>query len=212
VKTGKRWLVSYRTGMNSGAEFLPDNRNMLITLSQGKTADIYKMSVDGKSIVPLTHGPSLAMNVEPAISGDGNMIAFSSDRSERPMIYTMNTAGGDIKRKTFAGLYNSTPTWSPDGKKIAFAGLDKTHDAFDIFIVNTDGSGLQRLTSAHRPNGHWASNEDPAFSPDGRQILFVSDRTGTRQLFLINTDGTNERRLTYDRLYYSKPKWGPVAE
>ncbi len=212
VKTGKRWLVSYRTGMNSGAEFLPDNKNMLVTLSQGKTADIYKMSLDGKSIIQLTHGPSLAMNVEPAITPDGSTIAFSSDRSERPMVYTMNLSGGDVKRKTFAGLYNSTPTWAPDGKKIAFAGLDKAHDAFDIFVVNSDGSGLMRLTGAKRANGHWANNEDPAFSPDGRHILFVSDRTGTRQLFLINVDGTNERRLTYDRLYYSKPKWGPVAE
>jgi TolB protein len=212
VKTGKRWLVSYRSGMNSGAEFTPDNQHILVTLSQGKTADLYNMTLDGRAITPLTQGPALAMNVEAAITSDGSTIAFSSDRSDRPMIYTMDKNGRNVQRRTFMGLYNSTPTWSPDGKKIAFAGLDKAHDAFDIFIMNSDGSGSARLTSAHRPNGHWASNEDPAFSPDGRHVLFVSDRTGTKQLYLINTDGTNERRLTYDHLYYSKPKWGPEAE
>lgn len=212
VKTGKRWLVSYRTGLNSGAEFMPDSKSLFVTLSQGKTADIYRMSIDGKSVTQITHGPGLALNVEPAVTRDGSKVAFSSDRSDRTMIYTMDKNGGNVVRKTFAGTYNSTPTWSPDGKKLAFAGQDKSHDAFDIFVMNADGSGLLRLTSAHRPDGHWASNEDPAFSPDGRHILYVSDRTGTKQLFIVNSDGTNERRLTYDRLYYSKPKWGPVAE
>lgn len=212
LKTKRRWLVSYREGLNTGAEFFPDSKHLLLTLSQGKTADIYKMNLDGKSLTQITHGPGRAMNVEPAISPDGKKIAFSSDRSGKPMIYIMNINGSNPVRRTFAGHYNATPSWSPDGKKIAFAGFDRDKGNFDIFVMNADGTGLLRLSSARKSNGKWSNNEDPAFSPDGRHVLFVSDRTGTKQLYLVNADGTNERRVTYDNKFYSKPKWGPLND
>ncbi len=212
LKTKRRWLVSYRDGLNTGAEFMNDNQHLLLTLSQRGSADIYKMTLDGKNITPITRGPGSAMNVEPAVSPDSKLIAFSSDRSGKPMIYTMSTSGTDIKRKTFAGHYNATPTWSPDSKKLAFAGFDREKNNFDIFIMNLDGSGLLRLSSARKTNGKWSNNEDPAFSPDGRHILFISDRTGIKQLYMVNIDGSNERRITYDNKFYSKPKWGPLIE
>ncbi|OFZ10521.1 MAG: hypothetical protein A2Z20_02755 [Bdellovibrionales bacterium RBG_16_40_8] len=214
-KTKRRWLVSYRDGLNSGAEFLPDNKHMLLTLSRASqtgTADIYKMTLDGTSISPITRGPGSAMNVEPAVSPDGRTIAFSSDRSGKPMIYTMSMNGENVKKLTHAGNYNATPSWSPDGKKIAFAGFDNDRNNFDIFLINADGSGIIRLSSARKTNDKWSNNEDPAFSPDGRHVLFVSDRTGTKQLYLVNIDGSNERRITYDGKFYSKPKWGPLVE
>jgi TolB protein len=211
VKSGRRWLVSYREGMNSGANFTRDSREILLTLSMGKTADIFRMSADGKSIKQLTQGPGTAMNVEPAISPDGKKIAFSTDRGGKPMIYVMGADGSNPKRLTWAGNYNSTPTWSPDGSKIAFAGVDKEKDGtFDIFIINADGSGLQRLTSSRKTSGKWANNEAPSFAPDGQRVLFASDRTGTSQLYMVNIDGTNERRITFDSKFYSKPKWGPA--
>ena len=212
VKTRRRWLVSYRKGNNMGADFLSDSRHLLVSLTRNRTADIYRMSIDGRNIVPLTHGPGLALNVEPAVSPDGESIAFSSDRTNLPMIYTMDADGRHVKRRTFLGEYNATPTWSPDGRKIAFASLDKKKDAFDIFLMNADGTGqVLRLTSARKPTGRWANNDEPAFSPDGRQILFVSDRTGTDQLYIIDTNGDNERRITHDRLSYHQPKWGPES-
>lgn len=207
LSTGKRWLVSYRKGINSGACFLPGSEEMALTLSQEGSPDIFKMSVDGKNLKRLTRGPNNAMNVEPAISPDGKMVAFSSDRHGSPMLYTMDIHGRDVKRITYAGRYNASPSWSPDGKQIAFAGHDKGH--FDIFIVNKDGTGLKRLTSAKRRDGTWSDNEDPSFSPDGRHILFISDRTGKKQLYIVSPDGTNERRVTVDAHEYDKPKWGP---
>ena len=109
----KRFLVSYRKGVNSGAAFFPGDKELLITLTKDGPADIYKMSIDGTDLTQLTHGPNGALNVEPAISPDGRKVAFSSDRSGRPMIYTMNVDGSGAKRLTFAGVYNSTPAWSP---------------------------------------------------------------------------------------------------
>ncbi len=207
IKSGKRWLISYRKGINSGATFLPDEKHLLLTISQTGSPDIFKMTEDGKKLTRITRGPGRSMNVEPAISPDGKTIAFSSDRSGKPMIYTMSVHGGPAKRLTFAGKYNASPTWSPDGKKIAFAGFDKGH--FDIFIINANGSGLKRLTKAKKTNGKWANNESPTFSPDGSAIMFTSDRSGTHQLYIVSPDGNNERRITFDRKSYEKPKWSP---
>lgn len=205
LETGNRWLVSYRKGINSGANYLPSGKEILLTLSQKGSPDIFRMSVDGRTIRRLTRGPNRAMNVEPAISPDGNTIAFSSDRSGRPMVYTMSIGGTGVKRLTHAGRYNSTPSWSPDGKKIAFASFANGH--FDLFIIGRNGQGLKRLTKSFKKNGKRANNEEPTFSPDGRHIMFVSDRTGRRQLYVINPDGTNERRITHDSYDYHKPKW-----
>lgn len=207
LESQKRFLVSYRKGINSGASFFPDGRHLLLTLSQGGNPDIYKMTVDGQSLERITRGPGASMNVEPDINLGATRIAFSSDRSGQPMIYTMTTAGTDVKRFTFAGKYNASPVWSPDGTKIAFAGYDKGH--FDIFVINADGTGLKRLTDAKQPSGKGADNEDPSWSPCGRHIMFVSNRTGQNQLYVTNPDGTNERRLTTDRNSYFRAKWSP---
>lgn len=209
LKTGQRFLVSYRKGINSGAAFSPDDKYLYLTISQGGHPDIYRMTLDGKTLLRITDGPAGAMNVEPAISPDGSKIAFSSDRSGRPMVYVMNLDGTGLRRLTFAGRYNATPTWSPDGKKIAFAGYDSNH--FDIFIMNTDGTGLKRLTDATMTSGRPANNEDPTFSPDGRHVMFVSNRTGNNQVYIVSPDGTNERRITYDKHDYFKPKWSPLV-
>ena len=83
---------------------------------------------------------------------------------------------------------------------------------FDLFLVSKDGVNLKRLTKARKTNGKWANNEDPSFSPDGRHIVFVSDRSGKKQLYMISPDGKNERRLTFDNDNYFKPKWSYMME
>lgn len=209
LATGVRKLISYRQGINSGAAFAPDNRHIYLTISQGTNPDIYKMTFDGNLAGKITNGPASAMNVEPALSKDGKL-AFSSDRAGRPMIYTANADGSNVKRVTFAGVFNSSPSWSPDGKKIAFAG--QTENNFDIFVMNADGTGMIRLTSARKPNGRMASNEDPSFSPDGRFVMYTSNRTGKNQIYISTVDGTEERRVTNDSHNYFKPKWSNNIE
>jgi TolB protein len=210
LDTKKRFMLSSRTGINSGATFTPDGKGLLLTISQSGNPDIYKMNTEGEGLVKMTSGPSGAMNVEPQMSHQGDRIAFSSDRSGQPMIYTMDSSGGSIKRITFAGKYNSSPSWSPDGKKITFAGYDKDH--FDIFVMDTSGMNLERLTAAKKPSGKNADNEDPSFSPDGRHVVFTSNRTGTNQIYIVNIDGSNERRITVDKNNYFRAKWSKNFE
>ncbi len=209
LTTGKRSLVSYRQGINSGAAFSPDGNHIYLTISQGNSPNIYKMSTDGSLVAKVTNGPAGAMNVEPAVSADSKL-AYSSDRAGRPMIYTANSDGSNVKRITFAGVFNSSPSWSPDGKKIAFSGQSAGN--FDIFVMNADGTGMIRLTSAKRPDGRAASNEDPSFSPDGRFVIYTSNRTGKNQIFISTVDGSEERRVTNDSYNYYKPKWSQNIE
>lgn len=204
LASGKRSLVSYRQGINSGATFAPDNKHIYLTISQGTSPDIYKMTLNGDLAGKITNGPAGALNVEPAMSKNGTL-AFSSDRAGRPMIYTADADGSNVKRITFAGVFNSSPSWSPDGKKIAFSG--QSDNNFDIFVMNADGTGMIRLTSAKKSNGRMASNEDPSFSPDGRFVMYTSDRTGKSQIYISTVDGTEERRVTNDNHNYYKPKW-----
>ncbi len=210
LETGKRLLVSYRKGINSGAAFMPGDNFLLLTISQGGSPDIFRMNVNGTGLLPLTRGPNKAMNVEPAVSADGSNIAFSSDRGGRPMVYVMNADGSGVRMLTRTGKYNSSPAWSPDGKTIAFAGFDSDH--FDIFTIGVDGKNLKRLTDAKRPDGKGSNNESPSWSPDGRHISFVSNRTGRYQIYLLDPDGTNERQITNDQKNWDKPKWSPFLE
>lgn len=210
IGSGKRELLSYRQGINSGAAFSPDGRSLYLTLSQGGNPDIYQVSLTGDILKRITNGPRGSMNVEPAPSPDGSKIAFSSDRSGNPMVFVMGADGSNVQRRTIAGKYNATPAWSPDGKKIAFAGWESDH--FDVFVMDADGSNMIRITSAKKPSGKWARNEDPVFSPDGRLLMYTSDRTGANQVYISNLDGSEERRITNDSFNYFKPKWSKNIE
>lgn len=210
ISSGKRWLASYRKGINSGANFDTKSDNLFLTLSQNGSPDIYKISEQGEQLARLTNGPRGAMNVEPAISPDGKKMAFSSDRSGNPMIYTMDADGNNAKRITFAGKYNATPCWSPDGKRIAFAGWENDH--FDIFTMNADGTDMVRITSSKKVNGKWANNETPVYSQDGRMLMYTSNRTGSFQIYISNLDGSEERRITNDDANYFSPKWSKNIE
>ena len=208
LQTKKVKMISYRKGLNSGASFLPQGEDLLLTIAKWGRSDIFRINRNGKILSRLTNGPNGAINVEAAVAPDGAKVLFSSNRSGRPMIYMMNIDGSEAKRITFAGKYNASPVWSPSGSKIAFAGYDKGH--FDIFIMDANGKNLKRLTSAKTRSGRWADNEDPSFSPDGRHIVFSSNRTEKNQLFIMDVNGEKAMPITSDRYNYYKPRWSPV--
>lgn len=208
TKTNKHSVLSARKGINSSAAFFPNGQKAVIRLSPNNgTSDLHIMNLEDREISPLTNGPRGSMNVEPAISSDGSKIAFSSDRSGRPMIYVMNSDGSNPQRVSFAGYYNSSPAWSPDNKRIAFASYVDGH--FNIFIMDANGRNLSRLTNGRKAGGKGANDEDPTFSPDGRFVMFRSDRSGKYQLYVVSIDGKNEYRITFDNHNYYRPQWSP---
>lgn len=89
------------------------------------------------------------------------------------------------------------PGLSPDGSRLAFAWLG------EIWVANIDGSNVERLTT------HEATDSQPLFSPDGNRIAFVSNRTGSSQIFVMQADGTALRQVTFHTGEYSLADWFP---
>lgn len=90
-------------------------------------------------------------------------------------------------------------------EQIAFASDKPGND--DIFVINADGTGLNRLTNDP------ALDDEPAWSPDGQQIVFVSQRLGASQLFVMNANGDQPRRLISDReISGHRPSWSPDGQ
>lgn len=200
LDSGKIEMLSNKPGINSGAAFAPNGRELALTMSFPGNPEIFLLDPNSKVARRITN--SYGLDVDPSFSPDGKQMAFVSDRAGRPMVYKMNVDGSNVQRLTFAGQYNATPTWSPTGNKIAFAGWDQ--GKFDIFIMNPDGSSLERLTK------NMGNNEDPDFAPDGYFIVYSSNRKGKKNLYITNTDNTVHRQITVDYGNCEAPKWGPA--
>ncbi|MBS4097588.1 MAG: Tol-Pal system protein TolB [Sulfuricella sp.] len=138
----------------------------------------------------------------PNWSPDGTRLAYTSFESKKPVVYVQSLLTG--KRSVVAQFKgnNVTPAWSPDGQKLAIA-LSKDGHALQIYTINADGSGVKRLTYS---NG---SDSAPSFSPDGKSIVFTSDRGGSPQIYRIAADGGDAARLTFDGNYNTNARFAP---
>jgi TolB protein len=207
--TRKSLPLTRTSGNTSGAEWHPDGKSIAFSMSsEGKTAIYTMKSFDGTEVKPLVQGSGL--EVEPAYSPDGKFIAFASGRFGNPHLFVRDLSTGGDTRITFAGWYNSSPSWRPDGKKLIFAGYDREIDRYDLFTVNPDGRQLERITLDQ------GDNENPTFSPDGRFVLFQSNRRdGVRgkqpgyRLFVMTKDGAGQRPLAMPFSDVTMPSWSP---
>ena len=89
------------------------------------------------------------------------------------------------------------PTWSPDGRQIAFASI--LDGNYNIFAINVDGTNRIRLTN------NPADDERPDWSPDGRQIAIADNGEG--EIYVINADGTGLTNITNSPDYETSPDW-----
>jgi Tol biopolymer transport system component len=138
--------------------------------------------------------------VSPFPAGLSGTIVFESDAGGRPAIYTLALATGTISPLAGGALYRSqTPRWSPDGRRVVFASNRAHYEGpspeggtpdLDLWLVNADGSGIERLTTD-------AANEaDPAWTPDGAAIVFSSDGESRGDLYQLTLANKAVTRLT----------------
>jgi Tol biopolymer transport system component len=144
----------------------------------------------------------------PAWSPDGRTIAFISDSK----IYLMNADGSEHRQLTKPPGGRSL-AWSPDGRKLAFLRQgDCGQFCFNLWVVNSDGSGLRNLTSKLDAGAlrRGAPASDPAWSPDGQMIAFVRLNNGLGSpIYVVKTDGSGLRRLTRPAALDADPTWSP---
>jgi TolB protein len=204
LATKKTTLISQLDGMNSGAVFSADGKDIYLTLSLAKNADIYKINLASKRRTKLT--THFLDDVDPHINKAGDLLTFLSGRSGKAMIYTMDPRGTEknIKRISYVGRFNAAPRFSPDGAEIVFASW--VDDLFDIYKIDSNGDNLVRLTK------NSGSNEEPSFSPDGQFIVYSSQRVLSRKkavqnIVIMNREGEIIKQITdnYGKSY--TPRW-----
>jgi Tol biopolymer transport system component len=168
---------------------------------------IFVASAGGGPAVRATYG--LAQDVDPAWSPATGEIAFSSTRDGHLNVYAMRRDGAGVRRLTDAAAQEFEPDWSPDGSLVAFASgrggargpLGPKGLPASLYVMRPDGTGAVRLTDTSSYDG------DPVWAPDGTRIAFVSDRAGSSDIWVMNSDGSAQARLTSGQ--DDRPSWSP---
>jgi TolB protein len=163
------------------------------------------VSPDGEQ---LGRAGNLPDSKDPAWAPDGQRLAFIAQSAEtgRKGLYLADAQGQVSGPVVESDLEMRAPAWSPDGQVLLFQrGLEQSSRTnIEIFSVNMNGGEPRQL-----PGGSPALDGEARFSPDGKQILFVSQRDGNSDIYLMNADGSDTRRLTRHPSPDIHPDWSP---
>jgi TolB protein len=182
-------------GYNAEATISPDGKKIVFTSTRDGDLDIYTMDADGSHVKRLT--TELGYDGGPFWSRDGQWIVYRAyhPKTEQEIaeykqllkehlikpanleIWVMRADGSQKRQVTHNGAANFGPYFFPDGRRIIFSSNLLAHDVndmgnFELYAINTDGQGLERITYNPTFDGF------PMFSPDGRKLVFASNRNG----------------------------------
>jgi TolB protein len=176
--------------------FTPDGKQIVFDSSTDDSYRIYIANADGSGAHLVSSSKSI--QVEPKVNPNNpSLIAFTSDRSGTPQIYTINSDGGDPERLTDGIGEAVNPAWNQDGEHLAFAWTQ----GYAPFWMEVASHQYVQLTKAA------GKNENPAWAPDGVHIAFSSNRSGSYQIWTMLSDGSQVKQLTTQGNNTS-PAWG----
>jgi len=145
-------------------------------------------------------------NLHPTLSPDGRHLAFTSKANGYWDLFLMDLENGGLTRLTDTGAYDGHPTWSSDGQWLAFETYLNDHS--EIFLLSLTNPSDPPIYLAGGPD----SSHSPAWSPLGREIVFVSNRSGEDEIWLADLDQVDNRftnlSLSQDASQ-SAPAWSP---
>jgi Tol biopolymer transport system component len=154
-----------------------------------------------------------ATGVPPLTGSGGGVLAFVSVRDGNGEIYIMNADGSDQRRLTNQRAWDYFPTWSPDGKQIAFyTHLSNTN--WVIQVMDVDGAE-QGLGNPRRLTDNRICDGAPYWSPDGTRIAFTSAPDcdpNNREIVVMNADGSQQRQLTHNDADDYLSAWSPDSQ
>jgi TolB protein len=206
------------TASSSTTLAVADRQIVFVSDRDGEAVDLYFVQPDGTDIQSLPTG-TLSVD-EPVWSPDRTRILFSgyltrADEVVNEDIYLIDPDGGNPLRLTDWEGHDSLGNWSPDGERIVFVsdragplGTEPTNLDFyvlDIYVMDNDGSNVIQLTDD--PD----HDMDPAWSPDGTQIVFLSKRIAGSGLYVMNADGSSVTLLLAEPPggELGRPAWSP---
>ncbi len=167
-------------GAESSAAWSPDGQWIAYASLHSPAIGLYIIRPDGSGGQRLTSFQSVTLVWSP----DSQYIAFVANCDGNCDIYVVEVSSGKVRQLTHNGLVDAYPTWSPDSQYIAF--ISNRSLSFDVHVLALDcddtaegGCTAQRLT--YNPD----ADSFPSWSPDGKQIVFSSNRTGNYELYTV---------------------------
>ncbi len=182
----------------------PDGKKIAFIEIRGEAAIVAIMNVDGTQVERLT--PAGVRAIHPNWSPDGSKLAYCTYvEPPAPAKPFADILAVDMKTRRIetlvTGGINTYPTWAPDGRKLAFR-RELPDGNSEVFVSNVDGTDARNITNDAAFDG-W-----PAWSTDGAQIAFASNRNSAYQIFLMKPDGSDVRLLANTDGRGTAPQWG----
>ncbi|HEV8485014.1 MAG TPA: winged helix-turn-helix domain-containing protein, partial [Blastocatellia bacterium] len=207
-ETGKKRMLTSPGAPNFGdfyPAFSPDSRSVaFIRCDTAVSQDIYVVSVTGGEPRRLTFDnvPLLC----PGWTADGREVIFSSTRAGGDYgLWRISAAGGTPERLAVGGHYVPFASISRQGNRLAYVQWSGDFNIYRIDVSDSTGSGNLPIKLTPSTRLDFA----PQYSPDGKRIVFQSDRSGSQEIWMCDSDGSHAVQVTFLNRVVDTPRWSP---